>query len=355
MPRIISTATIDFPFKAPQSKIKKFARDLFSKSFPDIDRLMPAYDNTEIEERNFCVPLSFFESDGSFERRNNKFIEEALKGSISVIEKCLEETGITKDKITDLIFVTTTGLSTPSIDAMIVNEMKLDQNINRLPIWGLGCAGGVSGIAKANMIAKANPDAIVIVVSSELCCLTFIKNDFSKSNFIATGLFSDGIAAIVVTGDNVKINSDNNLKIKIHSSRSKLYYNSLDVMGWEILDSGFKVVFSRDIPNIVHENVKEDILSYLDKYSIPIDDVKNFITHPGGAKVISAYIDALKIEPELLHNTREVLKRYGNMSSATVLYVMKEFMDNGFEEGYGLMMALGPGFSSEMVLLEIEK
>jgi alkylresorcinol/alkylpyrone synthase len=353
MPRIISAAAIEFKNKPPQSEIKEFARNMFSKGFPDIERLLPAFDNAEIEERNFCVPLSFFDNKGSFEKRNNKFIEESLKGSIKAIEEILGDTGIVKEDITDLIFVTTTGIATPSIDALIINEMKLDQKINRLPIWGLGCAGGVSGIAKANMIAKANPDAIVVLVSAELCCLTFISEDFSKSNFIATGLFSDGIAAVLITGDNVNLNGHGSYKINIHSSRSKLYYDTLDVMGWEVLDSGFKVVFSRDIPTIVHGNVKNDIISYLNEYSIGIEDIKNFITHPGGAKVISAYIDALDIEPDRLKNTKEILRRFGNMSSATVLYVLKEFMNEGFNDGFGLMMALGPGFSSEMVLLEI--
>ncbi|MBK8554153.1 MAG: hypothetical protein IPL53_25145 [Ignavibacteria bacterium] len=200
---------------------------------------------------------------------------------------------------------------------------------------------------------KANPDALVVVVAVELCSLTFIKDDLSKSNFIATSLFSDGIAAVLIAGDNFKKRNRSKFRMNIIDSQSKLYYDSLDVMGWEVLDEGFKVVFSRDIPQIVNENVKDDILSFLKKHELNIEDIKNYVTHPGGVKVINAYTDALKLNPELLNNTRNVLRDYGNMSSATVLYVLDRFIDKGFEDAYGLMMSLGPGFSSELLLLEI--
>ncbi len=187
----------------------------------------------------------------------------------------------------------------------------------------------------------------------ELCSLTFIRNDLSKSNFIAAGLFSDGISAVLIKGDKVELNKKNNIQIKIIDSQSKFYYDTLDVMGWDIFDEGFKVVFSRDIPYIVNENVREDMVSFLCRHKLNIDDIKNFIIHPGGMKVIKAYEDSLKMSADQLNNTREILSEYGNMSSATVLYVLDKFIEEGFEKGYGLMTSLGPGFSSEMVLLHM--
>jgi len=354
LPEIISIAKIDLPYKTNQNDLKEFARKVFSTSFEDIDRLLESFDNARIENRNLCVPIDYFFSNNTFQERNALYIELSLKYSIEAIETCLNNAGVGKNEITDLIFISTTGISTPSIDALIINEMKLDSNINRTPVWGLGCAGGVAGIAKANIAAKANPKAIVMLVAVELCSLTFIRNDLSKSNFIATGLFSDGISAVLIKGDEASIDNTSESTVSIIDSRSKIYYDSLDVMGWDILDSGFKVVFSKDIPSIVNKNVKDDIIQFLDKYDLQIKDIRNFITHPGGIKVIDAYIDALNICPGLLNNTREILKQYGNMSSTTVLYVLNKFIEDGFNEGYGLMMSLGPGFSNEMALLNFK-
>ncbi len=352
MPEIISVYKADLPHKCSQSELKNFAKETFSDKFSDINRLLESFDNAMIDSRNLCVPLDYFHSHKTFKQRNDLFIELSLEYTTEVIKQCLIRSGIDKNEITDIVLVTSTGISTPGIDALIINKMRLNPDINRYPLWGLGCAGGVSGIAKANTIAKANPDALVAVVSVELCSLTFLRNDVSKSNIIATGLFSDGVAAVLIKGDNFKKTRKPEFKLNILDSQSKLYYDSLDVMGWEILDEGFKVVFSKDIPNIVNQNVKGDILSFLSKHNLLIDEINNFVTHPGGIKVINAYIDALNIDPHLMDNTREVLKNYGNMSSATVLYVLDRFIEKGFKSGKGLMMSLGPGFSSEMVLID---
>jgi alkylresorcinol/alkylpyrone synthase len=228
--------------------------------------------------------------------------------------------------------------------------MRLNPHINRIPVFGLGCGGGVSGMAKANTAAKANPDAIVLLVAVELCSLTLIKSDYSKSNFIGSSLFSDGIAASIVKGDN----HTNTTNINYVASSSKLYYDSLDVMGWDFQDTGFKVLFSKDIPTFINEHIREDITEFLAKQNLELSDIKNFVFHPGGKKVLDAYSSALAVEGDFMQKTREVMNGYGNMSSATVLYVLEKFMDEGFEDGYALMLAMGPGFSSEMVLLKVE-
>ncbi|TSJ38717.1 type III polyketide synthase [Mucilaginibacter corticis] len=352
MPHISSTSTIDLPYKAKQQDVKQQAHDLFSVNFPQTDRLIFAFDNTEIVTRNFCKPLSYYAEPNTFEERNNDYLENALNYSVEAIEDCIVKSGIKKEDITDIIFVSTTGLATPSMDALIINKMRLNPHINRSPLWGLGCGGGVSGMAKANMAAIANPDAVVLLVAVELCSLTLIKNDYSKSNFIGSSLFSDGIAACIVKGDN---HTRGDQKIDYVASSSKLYYDSLEVMGWDFQDTGFKVLFSKDIPTFIHENVKHDITGFLSKHQLQLSDIKNFIFHPGGKKVLDAYTDALGVEGDFLNKTRAVMNDNGNMSSVTVLYVLERFMTEGFEDGYGLMMAMGPGFSSEMVLLKLAK
>ena len=353
MPSLAAISKIDFPFRVCQQEVKQYAKNLFAPSFPQVERMMSAFDNTEIITRNFCKPLEYYSHVHSFQEQNKEYIRVSLEYSIKVVETCIAEAQIKKEDITDIIFISTTGLATPSLDALIVNAMRLDPHICRTPVFGLGCAGGVAGFSKASILAKANPDAIVLLVAVELCSLTFLRNDYSKSNFIGSSLFADGVAACIITGDNISNKTKNN--IRFVGTQSKLYYDSLEVMGWEFLDKGFKVLFSQDIPTIIAGNINHDIVSFLAKYQLKLQDIKNFIFHPGGKKVLTAYQEALQIEGDFLKNTREVMNDNGNMSSSTVLYVLQKFFTQGFENGYGLMVSMGPGFSSEMVLLNMNK
>ncbi|RYZ98805.1 MAG: type III polyketide synthase [Sphingobacteriaceae bacterium] len=350
MPFIAAASKIDLPDKIDQMVVKEFAHSMFAANFPQVERLIYAFDNTGIKQRNFCKPLDYYAHPHTFEERNNDYLQLALQFSVQAIEDCMAKAGVSKEDITDVFFVSTSGLATPSMDALIINKMRLNPNANRAPLWGLGCAGGVSGMARAATAAKANPDAVVLLIAVELCSLTLIKNDYSKSNFIGSSLFSDGIAACIVKGDN----HAEKQSVQYIASGSKLYYDSLDVMGWDFQDTGFKVLFSKDIPTFINERVKGDIADFLSKQGLRLSDIKNFIFHPGGKKVLDAYMEALQLEDNALDHTRNVMRDYGNMSSVTVLYVLEQFMTRGFTDGYGLMLAMGPGFSSEMVLLQMQ-
>lgn len=341
MPALAAISKIDFPYKVEQQKVKEGARKLFVPSFPQVERMMSVFDNTEIKTRNMCKPLDYYTTLHSFEDQNAEYIRLSLEYSIKAIEECISSAQMNKDEITDLIFVSTTGLSTPSLDALIINKMRLNQDINIMAVFGLGCAGGVAGYSKANVLAIANSDAVVLFVAVELCSLTFLRNDFSKSNFIGSSLFADGIAACIITGDNHTVKTKN--AFTFLATQSKLYYDSLDVMGWEFLNSGFKVLFSSDIPTIIAQNINTDVTSFLEKHNLKISDIRNFIFHPGGKKVLTAYEEALQVDGDFLKNTREVMNDNGNMSSTTVLYVLKRFFSEGFENGYGLMGSMGSG------------
>lgn len=353
MPSLAAVCKIDFPFKVDQQEVKQCAKALFAPSFPQVERMLAAFDNTEIKTRNFCKPLDYYTIAHSFQDQNAEYIKISLEYSVKAIAESLAAAQLTKDQVTDIIFISTTGLATPSLDALIINQMKLNENINRTPVFGLGCAGGVSGFAKAGIFAKANPDAVVLLVAVELCSLTFLRHDYSKSNFIGSSLFADGVAVCIITGDN-HVNKTKT-EFSFLATQSKLYYDSLDVMGWEFLDKGFKVLFSQDIPTIISKNIHADIASFLSKHQLTLPDIKNFIFHPGGKKVLAAYEEALPVDGDFLKNTREVMNENGNMSSPTVLYVLQKFFSGSFQNGYGLMVAMGPGFSSEMVLLKMNK
>ncbi|MFA6084456.1 type III polyketide synthase [Mucilaginibacter sp.] len=351
MPFIASISKIDLPDRVVQQEVKEQARAMFSVDFPQVDRLIQAFDNTGIVTRNFVKPLSYYAETTTFKQRNDEYIRLALQYSVDAVNEVIAKAGVDKNDITDILFVSTTGLATPSMDALIINQLQLSPHINRTPVWGLGCAGGVSGMAKANMAAKANPNAVVLLVAVELCSLTLIKSDYSKSNFIGSSLFSDGIAACIVKGDNHAAPAK---QITFEAASSKLYFDSLEVMGWQFQEDGFKVVFSKDIPTFIHTNIKADISEFLGKHGLELSDIKNFIFHPGGKKVLDAYVDALQVDGDFLKYTREVMNDNGNMSSVTVLYVLEKFMTEGYNDGYGLMLAMGPGFSSEMILLKMQ-
>lgn len=352
MPSLAALSTIDFPYKTSQQTVRDFAKEVFAPSFRDIDRMLSVFDNTQIEMRNLCKPLDWYLMPHTFEEQNREYIRLALESSVGAVEACLAKSGLRKCDITDLVFVSTTGLATPGLDALIINRMRLNRHINRMSLFGLGCGGGVSGFAKACALARANPRAVVLLVAVELCSLTFLRSDPGKSNFIGSCLFADGAAACLITGDRYECAPDS--AIGFVASGSRLYYDTLDIMGWDFTDHGFKVLFSPGIPALVAANVRDDVTSFLTGQGRALSDIRNFIFHPGGKKVLAAYEEALSLGDDALQTTRRVMREYGNMSSTTVLYVLERFLHE-HKQGYGLMMAMGPGFSSEMVLLDMNR
>lgn len=354
MPKIISTATADAPYILPQSEIKNFTYNLFSGSDIDIERLIGVFDNSEITQRHISVEPEWLSMEHSFKERNEIFAEVSLQLAEQAIVECLAGVNTTPSKIDNIIYVTSTGVMTPTLDARLFNELGFNGHIKRIPLWGLGCAGGAAGISRAMDIARAYPKENVLVLAVELCSLTFQKDDLSKSNIVAASLFGDGCACALIAGVENELSS-NEKSPELIGLLSTIYKNSLDVMGWDIVDTGFSVVFSRDIPTIVKENVKPNIAELLQMHGLQIDDVKHYITHPGGLKVINAYEESLGLTTGTLNISRKILKEHGNMSSPSVIYVLDEFLKNiqNVKAGeYGLISSLGPGFSSELILFK---
>jgi alkylresorcinol/alkylpyrone synthase len=352
MPKIISTGTADAKVKLPQGELKELIYNLFSGSYDEIERMITVFDNANIETRHISVPFEWYNEERSFSERSSKYRETALELSKEAITCCLKNAGAQISDIDNIIFVSSTGVSTPTIDALLFNEMGMGNHIKRTPMWGLGCAGGAAGISRAMEYTKAYHEHNALVIAVELCSLTFLKDDFSKSNIIASSLFSDGAAAVFVAGNESRFYSQKG--IVLIDSFSTIYDNSLDVMGWGIVDNGFKVIFSRDIPSIVKDSVKANILEFLKANSLKLEDIKHYIAHPGGMKVINAYEESLNLKNGSLNFSRKVLKEHGNMSSPSVIFVLNEFLNAGScsTGEYGLLSALGPGFSSELILFK---
>jgi len=348
MSRISAVGTAVPPYRVDQASVRDFSRSLFQEAFPDIDRLIPIFDNALIRERYFSAPPEWFSRQHTFAEKNEVYINMALELGQAAILKCLSTAGLEPQAIDHIIFVSTTGLATPSIDARLVNNLSLRKDIRRTPVWGLGCACGVSALARAYEFTQAFPEKRALVLAAELCSLTFLRNDLSKSNLVATSLFGDGAAAVLVSGAETGDEGPT-----IVGSRSTIWYDSLDVMGWEVNQHGLKVLFSRDIPTIVSEWVLPNLLEFLGENDITLKDLTHLIAHPGGTKVLEAYRQTLGLTNGQLDRARDVLTRFGNMSSPTVLFVLKEFLETrAVRPGeYGLVTALGPGFSSEMLLI----
>jgi len=354
MSKLISTGAAPGKIELNQKDLREFTYNLFSGKVEEIDRIINVFDNSEVSGRHISVPVEWLKTSHTFSERNKIYKEMALSLSKSAIEECMKRAETNYSDIDCIIFVSSTGISTPTIDALLFNELKLNSHIKRIPIWGLGCAGGAVGISRAMDFTKAYPDKNVLIVALELCSLTFQKDDISKSNIVACSLFSDGAAAAFVCGRNTRFNS---LKgISLIDSLSTIYEDSLDVMGWDIVDDGFKVIFSRDIPSIVRDLVKPNIDELLSIHNLKKEDIKHYVTHPGGLKVIKAYEESLGLNCSSLTNSRKILNEYGNMSSPTVLFVLNELIrGKEYSSGErGIISALGPGFSSELVLFETE-
>jgi alkylresorcinol/alkylpyrone synthase len=360
MPTILSVAEAVPEFEIKQERAVDFARELFSDSFKDIERLLKAFQNGQIEKRHIVKEIDWYKEDRSFAEKNNAYIESAVTLGMQAIVNCLEnDTFLTRkincEEIDAIFYISTTGMATPSIEARIMNLLPFQEHTKRIPIWGLGCAGGAAGLSRAFEYCTAFPDAMVVVLSVELCSLTFQRNDYSKSNLIGTSLFADGVACALICGNEVNLDELSAKKTApaIIDTQSTLMPDSLDVMGWDIRDQGLFVVFSRDIPSIIEEWLKPNVSKFLTQNKLELSEIDHFIAHPGGKKVIDAYIKSLGIPAFMTDISLEVLKQYGNMSSATILYVLRRFMELGGEAGtYGLCTALGPGFSSELLLLK---
>src|SRR5664279_5131998 len=348
MPKLASVGRALPPYKLSQDDIREFARIQFSRAESGWERLLDVFKNAEISERYFSVPADWYRTPHTFIEKTAEYVRSCDTLGVAAANDCLKRLHLTADQVDYIIFVSTTGISTPSIDARLINLLGMRSNIRRTPIWGLGCAGGAAGLSHAYHYLLGHPKERVLIVAIELCGLTFQQNDFSKSNFIATALFGEGAAAVLMTGDEVETEG-----VAVLDTRSTFWPDSLDVMGWNVMNTGLQVVFSQSIPQIVKERAKDNLEGFLGDHKLTLGDIAHFILHPGGAKVIEAYESALGLVKGTLTYCRQALRDFGNMSSVSVLFVLAEHLKQ-FSLGsgkYGLISALGPGFCAESLLV----
>lgn len=339
-PRLLALKSAVPPFALEQADVTARAERLFAGR-KDIARLLPVFENTGIHRRYSCVPIEWYEQEHGWAERMALYRENAVALLEQITRALLKESGLAAGDLDAIVVASTTGIATPSLDALLVERMQLRRDIRRLPVFGLGCAGGVIGLSRAADIARAMPGKRVLLLVVELCALTFRKNDLSKSNVVAAALFGDGAAgAILCTeGDGPHLGA----------SGEHTWPDSLGVMGWDVEDDGLKAVFSTSIPGLVARDFRSVLNRYLAANDIALSTIDAFACHPGGAKVLDALEDALELQRGDLEGSRGVLRDYGNMSAGTALFVLERMQR---ESKRILITALGPGFSLAFQMLE---
>jgi alkylresorcinol/alkylpyrone synthase len=342
--RVLAVATAVPPYELGQTEVTRRIELALGPHSREIVRLLPMFGNTGIDRRYSCVPIEWYEGLHEWPERNRVYLDSAVDLLESATHRVLERAGRRAGEIDAIVAVSTTGIATPSLDALLMQRMPLQRTVRRLPIFGLGCAGGAIGLSRAATLASSEPGSLVLFLVVELCALCFRRDDFSKSNIVATALFGDGAAAALI--------SSSGEGPRIVGGGEYTWPDSLDVMGWDVTRDGFKAIFSRDIPELVTTKLHDVTVAFLADYGLKLDEIDSFICHPGGAKVLDALEIAFELEPGTLGAARDVLREYGNMSAATVMFVLERAIGDSVPWRRGLVSALGPGFTAGFTLLE---
>jgi alkylresorcinol/alkylpyrone synthase len=331
-----------------QSALLDGLRQRWSERLFNPARLERLHRNVLVGGRHLALPIDEYAGLTTWGKANDAWIRVAQEVGGAAVLDALARAGLAAADVDALIFVTVTGVATPSIDARLVNRLRLPARIKRMPIFGLGCVAGAAGLARAADYVRAFPDEIAVLLSVELCSLTLQPGDLSIPNLIATGLFGDGAAAVVVAGERRAAAGP-----AIVATRSVFYPDSERVMGWDISEEGFRIVLSADVPQVVRDFLRRDVDAFLADHGLTRADIASWVCHPGGPRVLEAMEEALELPAEALAVTWKSLREVGNLSSTSVLLVLADTLDSHRPApgSWGLVLAMGPGFCSELVLL----
>jgi alkylresorcinol/alkylpyrone synthase len=310
--------------------------------------------NVTVDGRYLAIPAEQYVDIKTWGQANDIWIRVAQELGEQALCVALQNAGLQPTDLGCLLFTTVTGVASPSIDALLINRMGLPANIRRTPIFGLGCVAGAAGIARASDYVRAYPKQAAALVSVELCSLTLQREDLSVANLISSGLFADGAAAVIVTGPEFESSGPEISGPKILATRSVFYPSTEEMMGWNISEKGFRIILSTEVPTLIRENLGRDVDAFLADNGRKRSDLKSFVLHTGGPKVLDASADALGLHNGQLDASWDCLRKVGNLSSASVLCVLEDVMKNRRPEPgtLGLLAAMGPGFCSELLLLE---
>ncbi|MDW8238488.1 MAG: 3-oxoacyl-[acyl-carrier-protein] synthase III C-terminal domain-containing protein [Acidobacteriota bacterium] len=348
MPRIVSIATAVPPYRYSQTELKRHYATLH-REHPETLAALSIFDHAGVEYRHLSFPVEYYLAGPSYEQRNDDFVKRALSLSEQAIGSCLRQANVAPEQVSQIISVTTTGLATPSLEAMLVELIPFSREVQRTPLFGVGCAGGAVGLARTSHLLRSSPKDFAILLSVELCAQTFIAADHSKLGVVAASLFGDGAAAALLAGDSSHL--DGPLCV---GAQSVLFPNTHDIMGWRFTSDGMQLVLSPRLPALVKRVMPPVIRDFLSIHHRSLTDIRFWIFHPGSRKVLDAYEESLELQPHHLYWSRHFLGEYGNLSSASVLFILHDVMRRGQPQrgDYGLVVGVGPGFSAELILLQ---
>jgi alkylresorcinol/alkylpyrone synthase len=352
--RISSVGTAYPPNRYSQSEIAEALTQRWQHKLEEPRLISRIHANCGVEFRNFVLPIDAYPTLVGFGQTNTAWIAGALELGETAITRALTRVGITPKDISAIFFASVTGIASPTIDARLINRLPFPVNVKRTPIFGLGCVAGAAGIARVSDYIRAFPKEIAILLSVELCSLTWQDDDQSIANIISTGLFADGAAAVVIAGSESKLANPTYPSPQIIATRSTFYRDTERIMGWDIVDTGFQIVLSPDVPKIVNDNFLANVQSFLSDHNLTQADIASYIFHSGGPKVLEAMETSLSLPPNALAPSWKSLREVGNLSAASVLAVLEDYLTihPGTPGTYSILAAMGPAFCSELVLLK---
>ena len=308
---------------------------------------------TGVDHRSLALPLSRYPKLSGFTEANTAYIEVAVDLGERAVQSALEAAGIGPDEVDMIVMVSSTGVAVPTVDARLAPHIGLRRDVKRLPLFGLGCLAGTAGMARVHDYLRGFPGHVAVLLSVELCSLTLQRDDTSIPALIGVSLFGDGAAAVVAFGaDRAPADSDADRGPRILASRSRLLPATADLMGWDVSSNGLGLVLSKDVPKMVDDHLGDEVAQFLFDCGLSTADITTWICHPGGPKVLDSIEDAIGLPPIALANSRDSMRENGNMSSVSVLDVLRRTIAGSPPEGtFGVMISMGPGFSFELVLL----
>jgi alkylresorcinol/alkylpyrone synthase len=339
---LLALATAVPPHVLEQSAVADFARRIYAKPFTRYPKLADVFVNAGIERRHSVRPLEWFETPHDWTDRTQAYLDGAGALFVQAAQKALDQAGVRARDIDVIVTVSSTGIATPSLEARASAKLGFKASAARVPVFGLGCAGGVSGLSIGARLARAAPGETVLVVVIELCTLAFRSDRSAKADVISSALFGDGAAAVVLRAER------RDAAVSIGAAAEHTWPNTLDIMGWTVDPAGFGVVLSRSLPRFVEQRLAAPVRRFVKAAKLM---APQFVCHPGGAKVLDAIETALELQKGTLRYERDVLRGHGNMSAPTVLFVLERALKRGLR-GPAVLSALGPGFTASFLALE---
>lgn len=333
---------------------EEFSR-LVSPNGAQLGAIERIHQATGVQYRNLSLPLASYQELSGFGSTNSEFIRVGMQLGAQAIEGALKKAGVEAAEVDLIISTSVTGIAVPAIDSRLIPQLNFRSDIKRLPSFGLGCIAGATGIARVHDYLLGDPDGVAILLSIELCSLTVQRDDLSMANIVASGLFGDGAAAVVMMGQRRAQSMVRNGP-RVLASKSRIYEASEDAIGWDIKETGFHIVLSAEVPKMIQTQINADVTDFLASHNLKKSDIAHWICHPGGPKVISAVANALDLSDAQLTLTWQSLATKGNLSSASILHLLQDILYGWKDappavDSYGLLISMGPGFATEFVLV----